>query len=93
MLSFHHMSTGTHSLLSADKTGSILGYITFKDLVTVPHATPENPTLKGICRPIMFIPESMHVNAILRRMIREYQHIAIVQNSSGIRPGWLHLRM
>lgn len=90
-LSSHVHRHTRYPLLSADKTGSVLGYINFKDLVTVLHATPENPTLKGICRPIMFIPETMHVNAILRRMIREYQHIAIVQNSKGNTTGLVTL--
>lgn len=72
-----------YPLLASDKPDTILGYVNFKDLVTILHTASEDPTLKNICRPIMFLPETLHVNTILRRMTREYQHMGIVQNSKS----------
>jgi CBS domain containing-hemolysin-like protein len=91
-LSSHVHRHTRYPLLSADKTGFSSGIYQFqRPGDSSPRHTAENPTLKGICRPIMFIPETMHVNAILRRMIREYQHIAIVQNSKGNTTGLVTL--
>ncbi len=70
-------------LIIKNDYNNVLGYVNFKDIVTALHVAPADPSLKGICRPILFIPETMSLNILLKRMIREHQHIAIVQDLNG----------
>jgi putative hemolysin len=71
-----------YPLLDNNDWSQVLGYINFKDIVTALHVAPENPTVKGICRPVMFVQEDAVVSVVMRRMIREHQHIAVVKNAN-----------
>ncbi len=77
-----HMHT-RYPLLTDNDYDRVGGYVNFKDLVTALHIAPEDPSLKGIRRPILFVPETMPLNILLKKMAREYQHIAIVQDAKG----------
>jgi len=58
---------------------SIQGYINFKDIVMALKLNPTDPTIKGILRPIKFLPEGMMLATAMEQMIREKLHIAMVQ--------------
>ena len=80
-----------YPLRSSEDNGRIIGYVNFKDLVTALHIAPEDPTLTGICRPVHFIAEDMPLNILLKSMIREYQHIAMVNDEHGNHTGLITL--
>jgi putative hemolysin len=71
-----------YPLVSDRDPQQVMGYVNFKDLVTALHVAPEDPTLKGIARPILSIPETMPLTVLLPKMIRERQHIAIVRDAA-----------
>jgi CBS domain containing-hemolysin-like protein len=77
-----------YPLIQGHNWGNILGYVNFKDIVTALHVAPADPSLIGICRPILFILEDMPLHELLKKMIREHHHIAIVndmhQNAIGL---------
>jgi Mg2+/Co2+ transporter CorC len=50
-----------------------------------------NKTLKEIMRTIMFVPETVKVNQMLREFRQEQMHIAIVLNEHGIVTGLITL--
>ncbi len=75
-----------HTRLPLVKYGDfseVLGYVNFKDIVSALQINPENPSLAGICRPILIFNENEPVNAIFTRLTRGYQHIALVKNNAG----------
>jgi putative hemolysin len=77
-----------YPLMQGNVWGIVLGYVNFKDLVTALHVAPSDPTLSGIARPVLFVPENMPLHELLKKMMREHHHIAVVndvqQNAIGI---------
>ncbi|MBF0484337.1 MAG: HlyC/CorC family transporter [Candidatus Omnitrophica bacterium] len=57
---------------------AIIGYINFKDIVNALNISPEDPTIKGIFRPIKRITEETLLSQALSDMMREKVHIAVV---------------
>ena len=69
---------------------NIIGMVHQKDLfVMLSHR--EDKTLRDIMRPIMFVPESVKINQLLREFRQEQMHIAIVLNEHGIVTGLITL--
>ena len=56
---------------------TIIGYLNFKDIVNALKMSPENPSVKGIMRPIKKIPADTPLSQALSEMMREKTHIAI----------------
>lgn len=57
---------------------AIIGYLNFKDIVNALKMSPENPSVKGITRPIKKLPAETPLSQALSEMMREKVHIAIV---------------
>lgn len=70
---------------------SIVGYVTFKDIVSVMRINPNEPTLAGILRSIPELNESLQISAALERLLREHTHIALVTNDDRIITGMITL--
>jgi CBS domain containing-hemolysin-like protein len=72
------------------KPDNIIGMVHLKDLFILLSRGEDKP-LKQIVRPIMFIPESVKVNQLLREFRAEHVHIAIVLNEHGSVTGLITL--
>ncbi|MEI8211884.1 MAG: hemolysin family protein [Planctomycetota bacterium] len=70
---------------------SIVGYVTFKDIVSVMRINPNEPTLAGILRSIPELNESLPISIALERLLREHTHIALVTNEERIIVGMITL--
>lgn len=57
---------------------TIIGYLNFKDIVNALKMSPENPSVKGITRPIKKLPAETPLSQALSEMMHEKVHIAIV---------------
>jgi putative hemolysin len=75
-----HIHHHTRFPLKEEESGEIIGYINFKDIVNTLRLNPANPSLRGICRPMVSFTESDTINSVLRRLITTHQHIALVRN-------------
>jgi putative hemolysin len=64
------------------KIDNVIGMVHQKDLFLI-WSKHEDKTLKDIMRPILFIPESVKVNQLLREFRQQHMHIAIVINEFG----------
>lgn len=77
-----------YPLIQGHEWDKILGYVNFKDIVTALHIAPTDASLVGICRPIPFISDDIPLHELLRKMIRDHHHIAVVrdkhQNAIGL---------
>jgi putative hemolysin len=62
---------------------SIIGYVTFKDMVLLAKTHPGNPVIREIVRHIISLPQDMTLSEALRRMTLEHHHLALVRGGSG----------
>lgn len=69
---------------------NIIGMAHQKDIFVL-LSRNEHKDLKDILRPIMFIPESVKINQLLREFRQQHMHIAIVLNEHGIITGLITL--
>lgn len=61
---------------------NIVGMLHFKDLVPL-VAQDEQKTIRDVLRPILFIPETVKVNQLLKEFKQQHMHIAMVINEFG----------
>lgn len=59
---------------------SIVGYVTFKEMMLLAKTNPGNPILREIVRPLISLPEDLRVSDALRRMLAEQHHLALVRD-------------
>jgi putative hemolysin len=64
------------------KADNIIGMVHQKDIFLLLSQDEEKP-LKELVRPILFVPESMRVNQLLRQFKQQRHHIAMVLNEYG----------
>jgi len=57
---------------------TIHGYINFKDIVLALKVSPDDPTIRGIMRPIKTIDERTPISQVLEIMTHEKIHIALI---------------
>lgn len=77
----HHHTR--YLLLEGDNLDQMLGYVNFKDIVSILQTNPKNPTLKGIVRPALVIRPTERATALLKQMTQGFQHLAVVQDDKG----------
>lgn len=71
-------------VLAADNSDEVMGIIFAKDLLKL--ATSERPerfNLKDYLRPALFVPESTHLDKLIREFRGKKSHMAIVVNEYG----------
>jgi len=66
-------------LLDIEKN-DFIGYVNFKDIVTALRINPQDPSLRGIARPILRLDENETISNSLNRLTSAYQHIALVHD-------------
>jgi putative hemolysin len=88
-----HMDMHTRFPVAKDKNDpqTIVGYVTFKDIVSVMRINPSEPTIAGILRSIPKLDQSLQISAALERLLREHTHIALVSDSDGMITGMITL--
>ena len=87
VFSEHHF---TRLPIYENKMDNVVGMVHQKDIFVL-LSKHEDKSLKDIIRPIMFVPESMKVNQLLRGFRQKHMHIAIVLNEHGIVTGLITL--
>lgn len=64
------------------KIDNIIGMIHLKDIFALIIRNEDKP-LRDLMRPILFVPESVKVNQLLREFRQQHMHIAMVLNEHG----------
>lgn len=70
----------------AEKKGdpeTFIGYVNFKDIVATLRLAPQDPSLRGILRPLVHFKSTSTVAECLERLIHEHNHIAVVSDPAG----------
>jgi putative hemolysin len=70
---------------------TIIGYVTFKDLVVALRMEPQTTKLKSIMRPIKRFRQWDSIAQVLELMIRDRVHIALVETPEGVVLGMVTL--
>jgi CBS domain containing-hemolysin-like protein len=70
-------------LIDENEPDRVIGYVNFKDIVSALQLNPKDPSLRGICRPMISVDIEEPVSILLNRLIKSYQHIAVVKDSLG----------
>lgn len=73
-----------------DSVDNIIGIVHLKDIFLM-MTNHEEKQLKDILRPILFVPETLKVNQLLRELRQQHVHMAIVLNEHGIVTGLITL--
>ncbi len=73
-----------------DTVDNIIGIVHLKDIFLM-MTNHEEKLLKDILRPILFVPETLKVNQLLRELREQHVHMAIVLNEHGIVIGLITL--
>lgn len=61
----------------------IIGYVNFKDIVATLRISPQEPSLRKLVRTIRRFPAEASAADCLERLMRERNHIALVQQRDG----------
>jgi putative hemolysin len=59
---------------------TIQGYLNFKDIMMALKLNSQDPTIKGIVRPLKIVDSATPISQVLEKMIQEKLHIALVGN-------------
>lgn len=88
-----HMDLHTRFPVSVRKGDpqTIVGYVTFKDMVLLAKTHPGNPVLREIIRPLISLPIDMNLSDALKRMTAEHLHLALVRGQGGTVVGMISL--
>jgi putative hemolysin len=58
----------------------VIGYVNFKEMVYFMQTNPREPNLRGIVRPLHFVPPDERAAELLRVFVEEHVHMAIVRD-------------
>lgn len=64
------------------KSDNVIGMLHLKDLFAIKDQ--EHASIKTVLRPILFVPDSLKVNQLLKEFKEQHMHIAMVLNEHGI---------
>lgn len=59
---------------------TIIGYVTFKDIIAVMKNSPADPTIRSIVRGIPSLVDDLPISSALEQLLREHTHIALVRD-------------
>ena len=76
-------------LVEGKNINNIIGYVNFKDIVSALQVNPQNPTLKGICRPIIELQNEEKLTDVMKKLTQSYQHIAVIKNKKYETAGFI----
>ncbi|MDP2654251.1 MAG: hemolysin family protein [Candidatus Omnitrophota bacterium] len=80
-----HMDMHTRFPVSGQEKDpqTIQGYINFKDIIAALKINPNDPSIRGIIRPIKTVLADTPISSVLEKMMQEKLHITMVGSHSG----------
>lgn len=80
VIAHHDLHTRFPVTEKAGDPDSIIGYVTFKEMMMLAKTHPGNPNLREITRPLMALSGDLPLSEALRRMLGENVHLALARN-------------
>lgn len=78
-----HIHHHTRYPLLDTNTNKVVGYINLKDIYSALQINPQFNTIKSISRDILYFKDSDKIIDIFPKLMKKFQHIAIVTNSKN----------
>lgn len=79
-----HLEAHTrYPLCEGNSPDRVIGYVNFKELVAILRTNPDNATLRGIMRPILFVTPEQTAPELLKQLMSGRWHIAVVREAGG----------
>ncbi|MEA3307042.1 MAG: CNNM domain-containing protein [Elusimicrobiota bacterium] len=87
-----HLDAHTrYPLCEGNSPDKIIGYVNFKELVAIMHTNPDNATLRGIMRPMLFVAPEQTCPKLLKQFLGGRWHMAVVKEDGGRTTGLITL--
>ena len=83
LLAAHTEAHTRFPVCEGEDRNRVVGYVNFKELVYFMRTNPKEPNLKGIIRPVHFVPATAPAADLLRVFVDQHVHIAIVAGEGG----------
>ena len=68
-----------------------IGYVNIKDIIATRHLSPDEPSLRGIVRPLPSFDMDAAIADCLEQLIHQHTHIALVRDAGGRVVGMISL--
>ncbi len=79
-----HLDAHTrYPLCDGNSPDRIIGYVNFKELVAIMRTNPDNATMRGIMRPILFVTPEQTAPELLKQLMGGRWHMAVVREAGG----------
>ena len=72
---------------NGEHPSQIMGYVNFKELVYFMSTNPNNPSLIGIIRPLLFVSPETSASDLLKLFVDQHNHMVVVRSASGENQG------
>jgi putative hemolysin len=83
-LVFAHMDAHTRFPICEDgDRNRVAGYVNFKEMIYFMRTNPNNPALRGVIRPVLFVEAKTPIPVLLEMFMEQHGHMAIVRNETG----------
>ncbi len=70
-------------VVEGDDPDQVVGYVNFKEMIYFMRTNPNDPSFRGIIRPVRFVTPETSAADLLKGFVHEHVHIAIVRNPNG----------
>ena len=70
---------------------NVVGYVNFKEMIYFMRTNPQDPSFRGIIRPVHFAGPDESAADLLRVFVEQHIHIAIVRDKNGVTLGFVTL--
>ncbi len=70
---------------------NVVGYVNFKEMIYFMRTNPQDPSFRGIIRPVHFAGPDESAADLLRVFVEQHIHIAIVRDKNGATLGFVTL--
>ncbi len=88
-----HLDMHTRFPVTSEPTDpqSIMGYVTFKDIIAFMKLNPHDPSLRGIVRNIPRMKNNQVLSNVLEQLMKMHTHIALICDEAGTVQGMITL--
>lgn len=83
MVSAHIDAHTRYPVYQGDDRSNVVGYVNFKEMIFFMKTNVDDPSLRGIIRPVHFVNPDSSASDLLKSFIEQHEHMAIVRNSDG----------
>ena len=72
-----------YPVCEADDKDRVVGYVNFKEMIYFMRTNPNDPSLRGVVRPVHFASFDESARDLLTKCVDQHIHIAVVRDASG----------